>query len=88
MRAAYNRLLFEYGLPHRAVVVYMYLRERQNPVDGRCFPAVSTIAEHLSCSPRTVYRALNELEQAGFVERIPRSRASGARSSSQYWLKK
>ena len=35
-----------------------------------------------------VYRALAELEQAGFVERIPRSRSSGARSSSQYWLKK
>ena len=85
---AYNRLLYEYDLPHRAVAVYMYLRERQNSMDGRCYPSVSTIAADLHISTRTVYRALAELEQAGFVERIPRSRASGARSSSQYCLRK
>ena len=85
---AYNRLLYEYDLPHRAVAVYMYLRERRNSIDGRCYPSVSTIAADLHISTRTVYRALAEPEQAGFVERIPRSRASGARSSSQYWLRK
>lgn len=85
---AYNRLLYEYDLPHRAVAVYMYLRDRRNSIDGRCYPSVSTIAADLHLSTRTVYRALTELEQAGFVERIPRSRASGARSSSQYWLRK
>ena len=85
---AYDRLLYEYDLPHRAVAVYMYLRERRNSIDGRCYPSVSTIAADLYISTRTVYRALAELEQADFVERIPRSWASGARSSSQYWLRK
>lgn len=81
---AYNRLLYKYELPHRAVAVFLYLQERRNPIDGRCFPAVSTIAGDLHLSPRTVYRALADLEQAGFLERIPRSRANGARSSNQY----
>ena len=85
---AYNRLLYEYELSHRAVAVYLYLQERRNPIDGRRFPAVSTIAGDLHLSPRTVYRALADLEQAGFLERIPRSRTNGARSSNQYRLLK
>ena len=85
---AYDRLLYEYDLPHRAVAVYMYLRERRDPIDGRCYPSVSTIAADLHISTRTVYRAPAEREQPGFVERIPRSRASGDRSSSQYRLRK
>ena len=85
---AYNRLLYEYELSHRAVAVYLYLQERRNPIDGRCFPSVATIASDLHLSSRTVSRALADLEHAGFLERIPRSRTNGARSSNQYRLLK
>lgn len=63
----------------------MYLRNRANK-DGSCFPAVGTIAKDLSLSKRTVYRALEELEQKGFVRRSPRWREKGGRSSSLYVL--
>ncbi|MDL2233034.1 helix-turn-helix domain-containing protein [Ruminococcaceae bacterium OttesenSCG-928-L11] len=72
-------------LPHRAVTVYMYLKNRANK-DGSCFPAVGTIAKDLSLSKRTVYRALGELEQKGFVKRSARWREKGGRSSSLYEL--
>ena len=72
-------------LPHRAVAVYMYLKNRANR-HGSCFPAVGTIADDLSLSRRTVYRALDELEQHGFIKRYARWRAKGGRSSSLYTL--
>lgn len=72
-------------LPHRAVSVYMYLRNRASE-DRRCFPAIGTIAKDLSYSTRTVYRALDDLEQKGFVRREERWRAKGGRSSSLYVL--
>lgn len=72
-------------LPHRAVAVYMYLKNRANK-DSSCFPAVGTIAKDLSLSKRTVYRALDELEQKGFVKRSARWREKGGRSSSLYLL--
>ena len=72
-------------LPHRAVAVYMYLKNRANR-QGSCFPAVGTIADDLSLSKRTVYRALDELEQHGFIKRDARWRAKGGRSSSLYTL--
>ena len=50
-------------LPHRARTVYMYLRDRAG--GGSCWPGVKTIAHDLHLSPRTVQRALNDLERAG-----------------------
>ena len=49
-------------LPHRARTVYMYLRDRAG--GGSCWPGVKTIARDLHLSPRTVQRALNDLEHA------------------------
>jgi len=70
-------------LPHRAVTVFMYLKNRAGK-DGQCFPAISTIAADLSLSKRTVERALADLEKAGFVRREARWRTKGGRSSSLY----
>ena len=47
-------------LPHRARTVYMYLRDRAG--GGSCWPGVKTIARDLHLSPRTVQRALNDLD--------------------------
>lgn len=38
--------------------------------DGGAWPAVSTLARYALCSPRTVQRAVDELEQLGEVRRI------------------
>ena len=54
-------------LPHRARTVYMYLRDRAG--GGSCWPGIKTIAHDLHLSPRTVQRALNDLEHAGYIER-------------------
>lgn len=85
---AYNRLLFEYDLPHRAVAVYMYLRSGGIPwTVGAIHPYLPSRLICIFPPGRSIGRWLN-WSRPGFVERIPRSRASGARSSSQYWLKK
>ena len=88
MQLTYNKILYEYDLPHRAIAVYMYLRDRYNTKTGLCFPSVSTISREMNLSKRTVYRALIDLEKARFIERIHRSRNNGARSSNQYQLLK
>ena len=73
-------------LPHRAVAVFMYLKNRANK-DKSCFPAIGTIAADLKLSKRTVERALADLEQAGFVKRTARWRARGGQSSNLYYVK-
>lgn len=52
-----------------------------------CFPSVKTIAADLKISKSTVFRALNDLEQAGLIEREERRRTSGGRSSTLYRVK-
>ena len=45
----------------------MYLRDRAG--GGSCWLGVKTIAHDLHLSPRTVQRALNDLERAGYIQR-------------------
>ncbi|MFT4104798.1 MAG: helix-turn-helix domain-containing protein [Lacrimispora sp.] len=74
-------------LPHRARVVYMYLYDRSGKKSD-CWPAVKTIASdlHLSCS--TVKRAMNDLVKAGLIEKEPRYRENGSKTSNRIILKK
>ena len=72
-------------LPHRARAVYMYLRDRAG--GGSCWPGVKTIACDLHLSPRTVQRALNDLERAGYVQRQRRYRENGSCTSNLYIIK-
>ena len=69
-------------LPHRARTVYMYLRDRAG--GGSCWPGVKTIARDLRLSPRTVQRALSDLEHAGYIRRENRYRENGSRTSNLY----
>ena len=82
----FSREIYEYGLHHRAVSVYMYLSNRAGK-KNECFPSVKTIAEDLRLSKSTVFRALNDLENAGLIEREERYRTSGGRSSTLYRVK-
>ena len=82
----FSREIYEYDRPHRAVAVYMYLSNRVGR-KKKCFPSVKTISEDLSVSKSTVFRALNDLEKAGLIERRERYRTSGGRSSNLYLIK-
>lgn len=60
----YFTSLYREEIPHRAVAVYMYLRYRADK-DGKCYPAIGTIARELKLSRSTVKRAITDLEQSG-----------------------
>lgn len=57
------RAIYSSDLNHRARSVYMYLKDRADQ-DGRCWPAIQTIAKELGLSRSTVKRALDELCKA------------------------
>lgn len=79
----YNREIYEAGLPHRAVAVYLYLKERADK-EGTCYPAIGTIAKDLSLSASTVKRAVGDLEKNGFIRKKQRWRDNGGKSSLLY----
>ena len=80
-----NREIYSTNLPHRAIVVYMYLRDRADK-KGACFPAVSTISADLKMSKSTVKRALGDLETAKYIRHERRYRQSGGNSSNLYFV--
>ncbi len=75
-----RKKIYEVGLPHRAVAVYLYLKDRANK-EGICYPAIGTIARELSLSPSTVKRAIGDLEKDGFICKKQRWSENGGRSS-------
>ena len=75
--------IYAADLPHRAVTVYMYLKNRTNG-DGVCWPAIPTIASDLRLSESTVRRALADLTRGGWLEKSPRYRENGSSSSNCY----
>lgn len=64
----------------------MYLKDRADK-DGKCWPAIGTIARELHLSRRTVERAIADLERAGRLAREQRWRNNGGKSSLLYTLK-
>ena len=82
-----NRDIYSANLQHRAVAVYMYLRDRAGK-DGSCYPAINTIAKDLKMSKSTVKRALGDLEKAQFIRHERRYRQSGGNSSNLYFVER
>jgi len=82
----YFESLYASELPHRAVAVYMYLRDRADR-DGKCYPAIGTIATELKLSRSTVKRAIADLEKCGYLHKEQRWRENGGKSSIMYFLK-
>lgn len=82
-----NREIFSTNLPHRAIAVYMYLRDRADK-NGSCFPAISTIASNLKMSKSTVKRALSDLEKAHYIRHERRYRQSGGNSTNLYFVER
>ena len=73
-------------LPPRSISVYMYLKDRANS-SGNCWPGIKTIARDLNLSRSTVKRALADLEQHGYLAKLPRYRPNGSNTSNLYTLK-
>ena len=80
------RRIYDLGLTHKAVAVYCYLCNRADR-NGECYPSVRLISKDLSLSKSSVFRAFNELEKNGLLQRLPRYHPSGARRSNLYRLK-
>ncbi|MBQ4564589.1 MAG: helix-turn-helix domain-containing protein [Lachnospiraceae bacterium] len=81
------RFLYEMELPHRAVAVYQYLVYRANR-EGRCWPAVPTIARDMKLSEKTVRRALDDLRKHGLIETEQTYRGNGGKSSLLFEIKR
>ena len=82
----YFTSLYASELPHRAVAVYMYLRDRADK-DGKCYPAIGTIAKELKLSRSTVKRAIADLEKSGHLRKEQRWRENGGKSSCMYYVR-
>ena len=83
---SYLSSLYAENVPHRAVVVYRYLKDRANK-DGTCYPSIGTIANDLKLSRRTVQRAITDLEKAGYLQKEQRWRENGGKSSLLFTVK-
>lgn len=80
------RRIYDLGLSHKAGSVYCYLCGRADK-NGEFYPSVGRIAEDLNLSRCTVFRAFNELEENGLLEREARYHTQGGRRSSLYKIK-
>ena len=83
---SYYESIYAVELPHRAVAVFIYLKDRANK-DGTCYPAIGTIAKDLKLSRRTVQRAITDLERTGHLIKEQRWRENGGRSSLLFTIR-
>ena len=81
----YFSSLYSSELPHRARAVFMYLHDRADK-EGKCYPAIGTIARELKLSRSTVKRALADLEKSGRLRKEQRWRENGGKSSCMYFI--
>ena len=81
----FNFIYAEEHLSHREKAVYIYLRDRAD-ASGVCWPGIKTIARELGLSPRTVQRALADLERRQLIEKRNRRRSNGSLTSNLYRL--
>lgn len=83
---SYFNLIYAEELPHRAVAVFMYLKERSDK-DGRCWPSIGLMQAELKLGRSTVKRAIDDLIKSGHLVREFRYRDNGSQSSSYYYIK-
>ena len=68
---------------HRSKSVYMNIKEWADS-EGRCWPESRTIALELGLSRSTVKRARDDLCKTGVLQKYPRWRENGSRTSNLY----
>lgn len=79
-------MIFRDDVSFRAQSIYRYLRYRQGKNEG-CYQSHKTIARENKCSVSTVKRAINELVQKGYIEKINQRRSNGSKTSNRYICK-
>lgn len=72
------------GLTPTRKFVLVALADRCNKDTLRCDPSVNRLSEDTGLARPTVFRALEDLESLGLVERVERTRQNGSRTSSEY----
>ena len=83
---SYFSSIYAADLPSRAKTVYFYLFDRADK-EGYCYPAINTIARDLSISRSTVKRAIQDLEQHGYLAKTQRYRKNGGKSTLLYQVR-
>ncbi len=78
-------LIYAMSLPWREVSDYKHINDRANK-DGKCWPAIPTIARELKLSESTVRRAIEDLIKEGLITTEQRYLGSGGKSSLLYTL--
>lgn len=83
----YIRGVFGSDLKPRARLVLQCLIYHANK-DGMCFPSIKTIAAECGYGLSTIKRALNDLCEAGYIEKTARfdERKNGGQTSNLYML--
>ncbi len=79
-------MIFCDDLSFCAQSIYRYLRYRQGKNEG-CFYSHKRIARDNKCSVATVKRAISELVEKGYIEKINRRRSDGSKTSNLYICK-
>lgn len=74
------------GLKPADIVIYAVLCMYADNNDMSSYPSISTISDKARCSERSVYRSLDALKDAGYIEVISRYDKRGYRKSNQYIL--
>jgi predicted transcriptional regulator len=72
-------------LSKRAMLVILYLINRADK-KMTCFPSINRISVDCSISERTVQRALNDLEESGFLSRESRYHERGGQRSNFFHI--
>ena len=79
-------MIFRDDVSFRAQSIYRYLRYRQGK-NEICYQSHKTIARENKCSVSTVKRAIDELVQKGYIEKINQRRSNGSKTSNRYICK-
>ena len=78
--------VFDERMPAEAVRVLAAIATYADAA-GACFPAVSTVADRLGLTRRTIQRHMRALEACGYVERQPTRRSRGGFGANLYRLR-
>ncbi len=80
-----KNMLYKCSLKSRALSVILYLLDRANK-DLVCFPSIKTISKDLNISVSTTKRALNNLVETGFIEKIERFLDTTGKQTSNLYV--
>ncbi|MTI84965.1 MAG: helix-turn-helix domain-containing protein [Firmicutes bacterium] len=81
-----NNEVFDSDLSKNAILVRLYIAKCANG-DRQAWPSLNTIAKHCKVSKPTVIKALKELEEKGWLQKIIRRQTNDEYVSTVYILK-